>query len=98
MVYQDDFSRLLWKIFRTMFEFLPIEKSIGYRTHDLLLNPNSHIPRLLLTQQCRHACGSGLPDGFFSDQKSQFGSLLEDLGMENVVIPIFWSFGTLYDH
>jgi hypothetical protein len=29
---------------------------------------------------------SGLPDGFFSDQKSQFGHILEDLGMENVVI------------
>jgi hypothetical protein len=27
-----------------------------------------------------------LPDGFFSDQKSQFGHILEDLGMENVVI------------
>jgi hypothetical protein len=28
----------------------------------------------------------GLPDGFFSDQKYQFGKILEDLGMENVVI------------
>jgi hypothetical protein len=28
----------------------------------------------------------GLPDGFFSDQKSQFGYFLEDLGMENIVI------------
>jgi hypothetical protein len=28
----------------------------------------------------------GLPDGFFSDQKSQFGYILEDLGMENVII------------
>jgi hypothetical protein len=27
-----------------------------------------------------------LPDGFFSDQKSQFGHILEDLGMENIVI------------
>jgi hypothetical protein len=27
-----------------------------------------------------------LPDGFFSDQKSQFGYILEDRGMENVVI------------
>jgi hypothetical protein len=27
-----------------------------------------------------------LPDGFFSDQKSQFGYILEDLGMESVVI------------
>jgi hypothetical protein len=25
-----------------------------------------------------------LPDGFFSDQKYQFGYILEDLGMENV--------------
>jgi hypothetical protein len=33
---------------------------------------------------------AGLPDGFFSDQKSQFGYILEDLGIENV---IFWSFG-----
>jgi hypothetical protein len=25
---------------------------------------------------------AGLPGGFFSDQKSQFGYILEDLGME----------------
>jgi hypothetical protein len=29
---------------------------------------------------------SGLPDSYFSNQKSQFGYILEDLGMENVVI------------
>jgi hypothetical protein len=29
---------------------------------------------------------AGLPDGFLSDQKSQFGYILEDLGMENVVV------------
>jgi hypothetical protein len=29
---------------------------------------------------------TGLPDGFFSDQNSSFGYILEDLGMENVVI------------
>jgi hypothetical protein len=29
---------------------------------------------------------TGLPDGFFSDQKSQSGYILEDLGMENVEI------------
>jgi hypothetical protein len=46
-----------------------------------------------------------LPDGFFSDQKSQFGWFLENLEMENVVINsghfeyfttigyILWSFG-----
>jgi hypothetical protein len=28
---------------------------------------------------------AGLPDGFFSDQKSQYGYILEDLGMENFV-------------
>jgi hypothetical protein len=28
----------------------------------------------------------GLPDAFFSDQKSQFGYILEDLGIENVEI------------
>jgi hypothetical protein len=30
----------------------------------------------------------GLPDGLFSDQKSQFWKNLEGLGMENVVIGI----------
>jgi hypothetical protein len=35
-------------------------------------------------------CLSGLPDGLFSNQKSQFWSNLEGLGMENVV--------TFYDH
>jgi hypothetical protein len=29
-----------------------------------------------------------LPDGFFSDQKSQFGYISEDLGMENAAIYI----------
>jgi hypothetical protein len=29
---------------------------------------------------------AGLPDGFFSDQKFQFGYILEDLGMENIVL------------
>jgi hypothetical protein len=33
---------------------------------------------------------AGLPDGLFSDQKSQFGSNLEGIGMENVVM--------FYDH
>jgi hypothetical protein len=32
----------------------------------------------------------GLPDGFFSCPKSQFGYIMEeDLGMLSVVIPIF---------
>jgi hypothetical protein len=31
-----------------------------------------------------------LPDGFFSDQKYQFGYILEDLGMEKVSTHIFW--------
>jgi hypothetical protein len=52
---------------------------------------------------------TGLPDGFSSDQKSQFGYILEDLEMENVVVPIcsghleyfttlghiLWAFGNL---
>jgi hypothetical protein len=29
---------------------------------------------------------TGLPDGFFSDQKSQLGYILEDIGMKIVVI------------
>jgi hypothetical protein len=33
--------------------------------------------------------GAGLPDGFFSDQKSQFGYVKEELGMESGVIHIF---------
>jgi hypothetical protein len=39
-----------------------------------------------------------LPVGFFSDPKSQFGYVLEHLGMENVVIHVFWSFGIFYNH
>jgi hypothetical protein len=30
-------------------------------------------------------CFTGLPGGIFAYQKSQFGSILEGLGMENVV-------------
>jgi hypothetical protein len=36
---------------------------------------------------------AGLPDGFFSNQKSQFGNNFEDLGMQNVGIHILWPFG-----
>jgi hypothetical protein len=39
----------------------------------------------------------GLPEGFFSDQKSHFGHILEDLGMENVVINS-GHFGIFCDH
>jgi transposase InsO family protein len=51
------------------------------------------------------AFAAGLPVRLFSDQKSQFGSILEDLGMEIVVIfsgnleyfktieYILWAFG-----
>jgi hypothetical protein len=34
--------------------------------------------------------GTGLPDGLFSNQKSQFGLILEGLAMENL--------GIFYDH
>jgi hypothetical protein len=33
-----------------------------------------------------NGCASGLRDGLFSNQKSQFGYILEGLGMENVGI------------
>jgi hypothetical protein len=36
-----------------------------------------------------------MPDVIFSNQKSQFGSILEALGMENV--GIFGPFGIFYD-
>jgi hypothetical protein len=31
-------------------------------------------------------CGAGMPDGLFSNQKSQFGYILEGLGKENIYI------------
>jgi hypothetical protein len=37
------------------------------------------MPKLLVNSN------PGLPDVFFSDQKSKFGDILEDLGMESVV-------------
>jgi hypothetical protein len=52
-------------------------------------------------------CSPGLSDGTFSNQKSQFGKVLEGLGMEKVCIfcghleyitamwCIFWPFGKL---
>jgi hypothetical protein len=33
-----------------------------------------------------YLCTSGLPDGFFSNQKSQFGEILEGPRLENVAI------------
>jgi hypothetical protein len=45
---------------------------------------------------------AGLPDGYFSNQKSQFGYILEDLGMENVAILAIWNsvgpLGTFQGH
>jgi hypothetical protein len=38
----------------------------------------------------RAQCGAALPDGLFSNQKSQFGYTLECLGIEN--------FAIFYDH
>jgi hypothetical protein len=34
----------------------------------------------------KNMCGPGLPDGFFSNQKSQFGYILEGPRLENVDI------------
>jgi hypothetical protein len=48
--------------------------------------------------------GSGLPDGIFSNQKSQFGEILEALGIEKVGIysTAIWyilrPFGKFYGH
>jgi hypothetical protein len=48
-----------------------------------------------------------LPDGIFSNQKSKFGLILEDLAMEDVGIfygqlvyftAILWQFGILHGH
>jgi hypothetical protein len=48
------------------------------------------MPFLLLSE-------SGLPDGLFSNQKSQFGQILEGLKMEKAGI-FLWSFGRFYGH
>jgi hypothetical protein len=40
----------------------------------------------------------GLPDGLFSNQKSQFGSILEDPAMEDVGMYIIWPFGLFCGH
>jgi hypothetical protein len=39
-----------------------------------------------LKEQDGVVVAAGLPDGFFSDQNYQLGYILEDLGIENVVI------------
>jgi hypothetical protein len=50
---------------------------------------------------------TGLPDGIFSHQKSQFGSIMEGFGLENVCIlydhmeyftAMLWPFGLFYGH
>jgi hypothetical protein len=40
----------------------------------------------------------GLPDGLFSNQKSQFRSILEDPAMEDVGMYIIWPFGLFCGH
>jgi hypothetical protein len=55
-----------------------------------------------------HGCGTGLPDGIISNQKSKFGLILEGLGIETVGIfcglfeyimaiwYMFWPFGIFF--
>jgi hypothetical protein len=51
--------------------------------------------------------GAGMPDGLFSNQKSQFGQILEGLAMETVcifyvhftaILNILWLFGIFCGH
>jgi hypothetical protein len=46
---------------------------------------NKCLKNLFKNFKAKFSFQAGLPDGFFLDQKSQFGYILEDLGMENVV-------------
>jgi hypothetical protein len=39
-----------------------------------------------VNQRCHSDLQTGLPDGFFSNQKSQFGKILDDPRLENVDI------------
>jgi hypothetical protein len=41
---------------------------------------------------------AGMPDDFFSDQKSHFGYILEERRMENIVTYMFWSLVIVYYH
>jgi hypothetical protein len=50
------------------------------------------------TVVCEIDLRSGLPDGIFSNQKSQSGKILEGLGMQKAVWNILWQFGTFYGH
>jgi hypothetical protein len=47
----------------------------------LLFEPVFFFSKFLFAALCSE---SGLPDGLFSNQKSQFGKILEDLRLENV--------------
>jgi hypothetical protein len=42
--------------------------------------------------------GPRLPDGLFSDQKSQFGYILDGLTMEDVCVIYVWTFSLLCEH
>jgi hypothetical protein len=58
---------------------------------------NNSCPRLLNKKQTAdklkgYLRGPGLPDGILSDKKSQYGYILECLGIENVGILHIWSF------
>jgi hypothetical protein len=50
------------------------------------IRPSGH--RLFTDQQLHflHSSEAGVPDGLFSNQKYQFGSILEGLAMENLGI------------
>jgi hypothetical protein len=69
------------------------------------LNRISHLPALLISKSWLQV-RPGLPDGMFSDQKSQIVYILESLGLENVgtytyimvIWYILWPFGIFYGH
>jgi hypothetical protein len=57
---------------------------------------DAQLPRGQNFLQQQVAIGAGLPDVVFSNQKSQSGLILEDLGMENVAIFIWNIFASIW--
>jgi hypothetical protein len=65
-----------------------VELKLLNRGHSTILGPKPSCEIVM--------CIPGLPDGIFSNRKSQFGSILEGLRLENIGMYILWQFLIFY--
>jgi hypothetical protein len=71
-------------------DYTPVGFEVRFSVRKADTMTTSATPPCLAWAPFRNGFQAGLPDGLFSNQKSQFGYILEGLAMENL--------GLFYDH